>query len=113
MPQIQKLGVHSPTPSNVDPALYGDGDKTPRARSPVDPAIVGKSVEQDENADTTKWVEMVRLIETLSKMVKDRLNSGEYDEEDDDKLEVETPVETEADRDARSLYPVLRAVQET
>jgi hypothetical protein len=112
MPQIQKLGVRSPTPSNVDPALYEDGDRTPRARSPIDPAITGtEKAQKDENDQTAKWVEMVRFIENLSQMVKERLKNGDYEEEP--KHEAEHEAETEADRDARNLYPVLRAVQET
>jgi hypothetical protein len=106
LPQIDRLGVRSPTLSNVDPALTAEDQKTPRARSPVDPAL---SDSQEETPG--QWITSIRTIEDLRAMVKYRIENGVYEDgEDEDSKHVKD--ESEEDQDARSLYPVLRAVRE-
>jgi len=94
------MTVRSPAPSNVDPALYGDGDKTPRARSPTE-AAPGKPV---------LFIDMIRVIENLRGLLKTRLSVVESEgEEEDVKHEDE---HHEEDADARALYPVIKAVED-
>lgn len=106
LPQIDKLGVRSPPPSNVDPALYGDGDKTPRARSPVDSAVAGAEEKKRQ------FLDLIRITEAIRDYLSSRMDKKDYETEDDQGQD-HGGVETEAEHDARSLYPVLRAVRES
>lgn len=111
LPPIEKLGVHSPTLSNVDPALTG---KSGSGSPSIDPQLRGspgsreKSTHSDEDPD---WIVKVRVLETIRSMIKERLESKEYDSDEDGAI---TPKASQMDTDqeARSLYPVIRAVQE-
>ncbi|QDS73784.1 hypothetical protein FKW77_005653 [Venturia effusa] len=93
MPAIDKLGVRSPSLTNVDPAL----------RSP------GLQSEASDQADKAQesWIENVRLIEALRNFVRERLERGEFSTGDEEREDEKT----EEDKEAQSLYPVLREVQ--
>lgn len=92
---VNQLNIHSP---KVDPAL-----RSPSVGSDA-PTETGDSSQQS-------WVENIRTIERLRQFLKDRLDAGEYsdDEDNDVKHEHERRM---SDDDAHNLYPVLRAVQE-
>jgi hypothetical protein len=92
MPAIDKLGVRSPSLTNVDPALRS-------------PGMQSESSEQTDKAQES-WVENVRLIEALRHFVRERLERGEFSSEEE-----QEDAKTEEDKEAQSLYPVLREVQ--
>jgi hypothetical protein len=115
LPNIGRLGVRSPSLSNVDPALVGDSNK--KGSSPdsdtIDPSLDGpiKSTESD-NQEDPDWIVKVRVLEAIRSYVKSRLDNNLFDDDEDAKTITPPAEETEAERDARSLYPVLRAVQD-
>jgi hypothetical protein len=93
MPKIDKLGVRSPGLRNVDPALRSPG------------LLSEMSEEMDKNNEA--WVENVRIIEALRQFIRERLETGDYVDENGNPH----AMVTEQDKEAQSLYPVLRAVQ--
>jgi hypothetical protein len=95
MPKLEKLGMRSPSFKNVDPAL----------RSP------GMQSESSEGTDKAQesWIENVRIIEALRRFVQEKLERGDFEEEEGESSKSEM-AEME-DSDAKSLYPILRDVQ--
>lgn len=89
--------------SNIDPALSG-GVSSPSA----------SGTEEGDARDRAEevWVENIRVIEALRKLIADRLERGEYE---DDRAEGEDTEMGEAQEEEKevkaeeSLYPVLRA----
>jgi hypothetical protein len=94
LPKLDKLGVQSPSIQNVDPALRS-------------PGLQSESSEQADKAQES-WVENVRVIEALRQYVREKLERGDFDQDDDDEQDAAKMVE---DSEAKSLYPVLREVQ--
>ncbi|KAH6682096.1 transcription regulator PAC1 [Halenospora varia] len=88
--------------SNIDPALSG-------AMSPQSVASEGESArDRAEEA----WIENIRVIEALRKLVQDRLERGEYATDDADTemsgtSDAKSPSPIE--KSSESLYPILRA----
>jgi hypothetical protein len=105
LPRIEKLGVRSPTLSNVDPALYSADQKTPRAQSPIDPALT-----DSKEAASVVFAVVSRVLETIKAFIKHRLDKQMYEGGDNDGARI-FKNESDVDQDARSLYPVLRHVQ--
>jgi len=93
MPKFHKLGVRSPGLRNVDPALRSPG------------MLSEMSEEMDKSNEA--WVENVRIIEALRQFIKEKIETGDYVDEDGNS----DPMETDQDKEAQSLYPVLREVQ--
>jgi hypothetical protein len=121
LPNIGRLGVRSPSLASVDPALTGESDRksaSPAGSDKVDPAISGAKKEdeaEEEPSEDPDWITKVRVLESIRSLIKLRLENNEFVDEDDTdtiKADAESPVETEAEKEARDLYPVLRAVQE-
>jgi hypothetical protein len=91
---VNQLAIHSP---KVDPALRS-------------PSVVSDTPTETPN-DSGHWVENIRVIERLRAWLKDRLDTRDYvDEEENDVKEEDR--RTIEDDDEHNLYPVLRAVQE-
>jgi len=114
LPQIDRLGVRSPSLSNVDPQLSAEEDSKPQIESKDE-----KSDQAKKSADPD-WITKVRVLESIRSIIKMRLENGEFEHDDDTDTvkaeggtEADSPPETEEEREARSLYPVLRAVQES
>jgi len=106
LPNIDRLGVRSPSLSNVDPALFGDDGKSSRTASPTEQEATESGAKSSGDPD---WIVKVRVLETIRNMIKDKLTNEDFESDGDD---VTTPkAETEADLEVRSLYPVIRAVQ--
>ena len=61
--------------SSIDPALRGEGERTPSDSASTPAAEAGEDKRQEE------WVENIRVIEALKKWVADRLKNGEYEDE--------------------------------
>ncbi|KAL5354619.1 hypothetical protein ACLOAV_000708 [Pseudogymnoascus australis] len=121
---LQKSAVAPPRPS--PPAR--DESTTPDAKRPyggsrgesnIDPALAGSvgspspsGTEEGDARDRAEevWVENIRVIEALRKLIADRLERGEYE---DDKADTEMgeaqEVQGEKVKAEESLYPVLRA----
>jgi hypothetical protein len=90
-PQIIKSVVSS---SNIDPALSG-------VSSPAERSDSGDSArDRAEEA----WIENIRVIEALRKMVQERLDSGKYEQEEGD-----VSMSGTEPKEEKSLYPTLRA----
>jgi len=105
LPNIDRLGMRSPSLSNVDPALVGDARKKSASGSPLDPALRQAS----SGPEDPDWIVKVRTLEAIRNMIKARLESHEYEESSDG---MKTPkIETEEESEARSLYPVIRAIR--
>ncbi|KAF2101846.1 hypothetical protein NA57DRAFT_73286 [Rhizodiscina lignyota] len=109
---IGKMNIMSP--SMIDPAMRSPGDKS-------DEHETGTPNRDDADNKQEAWVENIRMIEMLKDYVKSRLERQDYDEDEaaeaagkdnhvhEDKMDED--MKTEDQRDAESLYPVLRAVQ--
>jgi hypothetical protein len=84
----------------VDPALSG-------IQSPGEPSDSGESArDRAEEA----WIENIRVIEALRKLISDRLERKEYVDDDDDVSMSGTEYkERQAEKSSESLYPTLRA----
>lgn len=112
-PRVSPARDESTTPDAKRP--YGS-----RAESNIDPALSGgvsspspSGTEEGDARDRAEevWVENIRVIEALRKLIADRLERGEYE---DDKAEGEDTEMGEAQEGEKvkaeeSLYPVLRA----
>lgn len=90
---VNQLALHSP---RVDPAL-----RSPSVASST-PTETGESSQQS-------WVENIRVIERLRAYLKERLESNDFSDDEDNDTKQDRRM---SDDDAHNLYPVLRAVQE-
>jgi hypothetical protein len=91
---VNQLAIHSP---KVDPALRS-------------PSVASSNNTEQGDQSQQSWVENIRVIERLRAYLKDRLESHDFsDDEEDVKHDLERRM---SDDDAHNLYPVLRAVQE-
>jgi len=94
---VNKLKIESPSAA-IDPTLRSPGQ-----------ASDGSGEASDKQQES--WVENIRMIEELRQYIKEKLERGEFDADDDEEMGGRTPTKTENEKDAESLYPVLRAVQ--
>lgn len=92
---VNQLVIHSP---KVDPALRS-------------PSVASSTATETGDSSQQSWVENIRVIERLRAYLKDRLDSHEYSDEDNNDVKHEQERRM-SDDDAHNLYPVLRAVQE-
>ncbi|KAI9816461.1 MAG: hypothetical protein M1827_001593 [Pycnora praestabilis] len=96
----------------------------------IDPELssLGQTESRESAADKAQeaWVDNIRVIEALRKFIAERLEKGQYDDSDDGTMKTEHEDEvnggaeaikagrremTEVEKDAESLYPVLRAME--
>jgi len=94
---VNKIQFESPSAA-IDPALWSPGQ-----------ASDGSGEASDKQQES--WVENIRMIEQLRQYIKEKLERGEFDADDDEEMGGRMPTKTENEKDAESLYPVLRAVQ--
>jgi hypothetical protein len=91
---VNQLNIHSP---KVDPAIRS-------------PSVASSNATETGDSSQQSWVENIRTIERLRAYLKERLESHDFS---DDEQEVKHDQERRmSDDDAHNLYPVLRAVQE-
>jgi hypothetical protein len=83
--------------SNIDPALSGV----------VSPSEQSDSGESARDRAEEAWIANIRVVEALRKMISDRLERKEYDDEEDVSMSGTEPKEEE--KRSESLYPILRA----
>lgn len=81
--------------SNIDPALSGA----------ISPSAHSEGGDSARDRAEELWIENIRVIEALKKMISDRLDKGEYDEDE----EMSDAKSTIPEPSSESLYPVLRA----
>jgi hypothetical protein len=112
LPKIDRLGVRSPSLSNVDPALHeASPKKSAGSQSPLDPALREATSGASASSEDPDWIVKIRTLEAIRNMIKLRLENHDFEDSDDDGQR--TPkAETEEESEARSLYPVIRAVRE-
>ena len=101
-------------------------ESTPRASpalartelsSNIDPLLSGVSSpgERSESGDSARdraeeaWIENIRVIEALRKLVQDRLERKEYDSDSDVDMSGMENKAARAEKSSENLYPVLRA----
>jgi hypothetical protein len=100
----------SPTPS---PKM---STPTVTSGSNIDPALSGVSSPgaQSESGDSARdraeeaWIENIRVVEALRKLISDRLERKDYEDEDTSMSGTEVKAE-KSEPESQSLYPVLRA----
>jgi hypothetical protein len=89
--------------SNIDPALGGAGVTSPALSS---------AGEHSENGDSARdraeeaWIANIRVVEALRKLISDRLERKDYDDDEDVSM---SGTEHKQEKSSESLYPVLRA----
>lgn len=101
----------TPTPKETAPRL--ETFLRTDVSNNIDPALSGVSLlsGQSEGGDSAKdraeeaWIENIRVIEALRKLIQERLDRKEYDDEDFSMSDIRVKME----KDAQSLYPILRA----
>jgi len=82
--------------SNIDPALSG-------VQSPSD------SGDSARDRAEESWIENIRVIEALRRLINDRLERKQYVDDDDDvSMSGAEPKEDKAEKSSQSLYPTLR-----
>jgi hypothetical protein len=91
---VNQLAIHSP---KVDPALRS-------------PSVASSTPTEQGDSSQQSWVENIRVIERLRAYLKDRLDSHDFSDDEEDVKHVHE--RRMSDDDAHNLYPVLRAVQE-
>lgn len=87
--------IKSTLSSNIDPALSGA----------ISPSAHSEGGDSARDRAEELWIENIRVIEALKKMISDRLDKGEYDE-DEEMSDAKSPL---PEPSSQSLYPVLRA----
>ena len=99
-PTIRKSEVSN----NIDPALSG-------VKSPTERSESGDSGESARDRAEEAWIENIRVIEALRKLISDRLERKEYVDDDDDvsMSGTDRKGEREAEKSSENLYPTLRA----
>lgn len=110
----------SPTPSPKELTPRRDSIVKSEVTNNIDPALSGVSSPSDsgesarDRAEET-WIENIRLIEGLRKLISDRLERKEYEDDEDVSMggtEQDKPageVKEEKSADSIGLYPTLRA----
>jgi len=91
----------------IDPALGGEAAETPTSQR-------SGEVSKDEAERQSMWVENMRLIEWMRDFVKQRLQRGEFDENEatGDTGMADTDMDgLDEDKKHEGLYPVLKAVE--
>lgn len=100
-----------------------NNNKKPASSSLIDPTLSGISspAESETERSQESWVENIRVIEALRKFIAEKLEKGDYDDGKEtwaEKSEKSEPSERGGENgkevemtDAKSLYPILRAVQ--
>jgi len=89
--------------ANIDPALGGGA--SPALSSVSSPREHSESGDSAKDRAEEAWIANIRVVEALRKLISDRLERKDYDE-DEEMSGVQTKVE---EKSSENLYPVLRA----
>jgi hypothetical protein len=87
--------------SNIDPALSGVSS----------PGSVSESGDSARDRAEEAWIENIRVIEALRKLISDKLERKEYEDDEDTQMGG-TDVKEEVEKTSENLYPTLRADDE-
>ncbi|KAL1632347.1 hypothetical protein SLS56_003762 [Neofusicoccum ribis] len=106
---VHKLALQSPPP--LDPSLRSPGEQSEASEHQSEQ---GSSERFDDNE---AWVQNMRMIEELRAFIKVKLERGEFDDEStgvkqESSEERRGSAGPSMSEEERSLYPVLRAVQD-
>jgi hypothetical protein len=128
LPQIGRLGVHSPSTANVDPALWETASRRSKGsssgRGSATPTLLPTredGEESDPAGGDPEWLVKVRVLEALKAYVKHRLDNSMWDSGSENgeksfsanlpKAEEEEKVRDDSSdvdmEEERSLYPVI------
>ncbi|KAK6585548.1 hypothetical protein PZA11_002275 [Diplocarpon coronariae] len=90
---------HTVITSNIDPALSGFAS----------PSTQSESGESAKDRAEEAWIESIRVVEALRKLIQDKLERREYEDDEGDDTSM-SGTETKPEHDSPpSLYPTLRA----
>lgn len=96
--------VRTEVTSNIDPALSNVSS----------PAATSESGDSARDRAEEAWIENIRVIEALRKLISDKLERKEYVDDEDTQMggtevaEKDVKVEKPVAGESQSLYPVLR-----
>ncbi|KAF4631119.1 hypothetical protein G7Y89_g7006 [Cudoniella acicularis] len=93
--------VKSTLASNIDPALSGA----------ISPSLQSEDGDNARDHVEELWIENIRVIKALRKLVNDRLERGEYIEDKDTDMSGTSESKSSpspVEKSTESLYPVLR-----
>jgi hypothetical protein len=85
--------------SNIDPALSGVSS----------PGSVSESGDSARDRAEEAWIENIRVIEALRKLISDKLERKEYEDDEDTEMGGTSDVKEEKSSSADVAYPTLRA----
>ncbi|CZT50491.1 probable pH-response transcription factor pacC/RIM101 [Rhynchosporium secalis] len=85
--------------SNIDPALSGVAS----------PSAQSESGESAKDRAEEAWIENIRVVEALRKLIQDKLERREYVDEDVPMGGTDSEEVKQEEKSSESLYPVLRA----
>lgn len=89
--------VQTDLASNIDPALSGV----------TSPGAQSDSGESARDRAEEAWIANIRVVEALRKLIADRLERKEYD--DDEDVSMSGTEDKEEEKSSESLYPILRS----
>lgn len=109
-----EVSVDAPTPTKQSEFAVKSASPSPTLSNSV-PSDMASPTPSEEARDKAEeiWVENIRVIEALRKMIADRLENGQYDSDEDSEMtdarDDEKPSTYAAEaKPAESLYPVLK-----
>ncbi|KAI9050021.1 hypothetical protein LZ554_006166 [Drepanopeziza brunnea f. sp. 'monogermtubi'] len=85
--------------SNIDPALSGV----------MSPGAQSESGESAKDRAEEAWIENIRVVEALRKLIQDKLERREYVEDEDRDVSMGGTEVKQEEKSTESLYPTLRA----
>lgn len=89
--------------NNIDPALSGVSS----------PGSVSENGDSARDRAEEAWIENIRVIEALRKLISDKLERKEYEDDEDTQMGGTTEVKSEVvEKSSVNLYPTLRADDE-
>ncbi|KAH8719195.1 hypothetical protein GQ44DRAFT_751787 [Phaeosphaeriaceae sp. PMI808] len=111
---LQKAAPDRHDGDHMDTSSNGSSPKDPRdlEHDNLHHNVNQLAIHSPKTGDSSQqsWVENIRVIERLRAYLKERLESHDYNSEDDEDSDLKPS--RMSDDDAHNLYPVLRAVQE-
>ncbi|KAL2074783.1 hypothetical protein VTL71DRAFT_8562 [Oculimacula yallundae] len=90
---------HSVVSNNIDPALSGV----------TSPSAQSESGESAKDRAEEAWIENIRVVEALRKLIQDKLERREYVDEDTSMGGTDSAEVKSEEKSSQSLYPTLRA----
>jgi hypothetical protein len=91
--------IRTEVTNNIDPALSGVNS----------PGATSESGDSARDRAEEAWIENIRVIEALRKLINDKLERKDYEDDEDTTMGGTDEKETRVEKTSENLYPVLRA----